>query len=120
MSAQKFYLDSHIDKEVAVQLRKKGVDVIHCAEVGMKDAKDPEHLTYATQIGYIMVTCDKGIRYQLHDQWQAEGKKHAGIIYFRGKDQCKSVSIIVNELLFLYEAANYEVDLYNQFWSAKS
>ncbi len=51
MSAPKFYLDSHIDKEVAIQLRNSGVDVVHCAEVGMKDAKDPEHLTYATQIG---------------------------------------------------------------------
>ncbi|KAB2866973.1 MAG: hypothetical protein F9K46_01270 [Anaerolineae bacterium] len=112
----KFYLDSHIDKEVAAQLRNKCVDVIHCAEVGMQDASDLDHLLYATQNGRILVTCDAGIEYQLHYDWLVEGREHAGIAYFNAADDCKSISIIISELLFLFEAADYEADLYNQFW----
>ena len=40
-------------------------------------------------------------------------------MYFRMKDQCQSISIVVNELLFLYQAADYETDLYNQIWRAQ-
>lgn len=112
----KFYLDSHIDKQVAIQLRAKGVDIIHCAEVNMKDATDLDHLIYATQNERTMVTCDAGIERQLHYVWMIEERDHAGIVYFQGEDDCKSISVIVNELLFLFEAADYEKDLYNQFW----
>ena len=45
--------------------------------------------------------------------------EHAGIVYFRMKDQCQSISIVVRELLFLHEAADYETDLYNQVWRAQ-
>ncbi|MEO8394342.1 MAG: DUF5615 family PIN-like protein, partial [Chloroflexota bacterium] len=40
------------------QLRKKGVDILHCGEVGMSDADDSEHLLYAVQDKRVMVTCD--------------------------------------------------------------
>jgi hypothetical protein len=30
-----FYTDTHITKQVAVQLRKRGVDVVLCEEVGL-------------------------------------------------------------------------------------
>lgn len=116
MATPKFYLDSHLSKTICKQLRRKGVDIVHCAEIGMKDAPDNEHLGYATQLGRILVTCDKGINFQLHLAWQAEGKEHAGIVYFRMEDQCKSISIVVNELLFLHEAAVYETDLHNDIW----
>lgn len=120
MSAPAFYLDSHIHLEVAVQLRNKGVDVIHCAEVGMKDASDEAHLSYATQNGRVMVTCDQGVKYQLHDVWQSDGREHGGIVYFDGFDECKSIGVVVRELLFLFEAADYPDDLYNDFWRRQS
>lgn len=116
MASPKFYLDSHIPKEVAIQLRAKNVDAIHCAEIGMEDASDEEHLTYAAENGRIMVTCDPGIEYELHYKWIAAGKRHMGIAFFRGEDQCKSISVVFNELMFLWEAANDASDLYNQFW----
>lgn len=31
-------------------------------------------------------------------------------------DQCKLISIIVREILFLHETADYQTDLYNQLW----
>ncbi len=118
MATPKFYLDSHLSTEVAPQLRNKGVDIVHCSEVGMPDESDYDHLVYATAHLRIFVTCDAGIEWQLHYTWLAEGKPHGGIVYFRGEDQCKSMSVIINELLFLAETAAYEQDLYNQFWRA--
>jgi hypothetical protein len=49
MSVLKFYADTHIDKDVAIQLRKKGVDVVRCEDVGMAEADDEAHLDYAAQ-----------------------------------------------------------------------
>lgn len=119
MANPKFYLDSHIHKTVAMQLRRKGVDVIHCAEVGQENISDLDHLIYATANGRIMVTCDEGVEYQLHYVWQAEGREHGGIVFFDGFDICKSIGSIVKVLLFLFEAADYPDDLYNDFWRAK-
>jgi hypothetical protein len=36
----KLFLDTHIDKQVALQLRAKGVDVVRCEEVGMAESSD--------------------------------------------------------------------------------
>lgn len=112
MSAIRFYTDVHIPKEAVHQLREKGIDVIHCGDVGNADLDDLAHLEYASQVGCVMVSCDEGFE-RYHAQWQAQGKAHAGIIWFRMKDQCQSISIVVREILFLHEAADYATDLYN-------
>ncbi|MCC7450293.1 MAG: DUF5615 family PIN-like protein, partial [Anaerolineae bacterium] len=113
MTPTKFYTDVHVDKEVVRQLRQKGVDIIHCGEVGLSDADDLTHLQYATQQGRVMVSCDEDFE-RYHAQWQAQGKQHSGIVYFRMADQCQSISIVVREILFLHEVAVYETDLFNQ------
>ena len=118
MTPIKFYTDVHIAKEAIDQLRTKGVDIIHCGEVGMSDADDIDHLLYAVKDGRVMVSCDDDF-VRLHAQWQAAGLEHAGVVYFRMKDQCQSISVVVRELLFLHEAADYETDLYNQVWRAQ-
>jgi hypothetical protein len=35
-------------------------------------------------------------------------------------DQCKSIGVIVREILFLHQAAHHPTDLYNQLWRASS
>lgn len=114
----KFYTDVHIAREVIRQLRSRDIDIVHCGEVGLADADDITHLDYATKHQRIMVTCDEGFE-RYHASWQKIKKPHAGIVYFRMKDQCQSVGVIVKELLFLYEAADYDTDLYNQIWRAQ-
>ncbi len=118
MTSIKFYMDVHIAKEAVYQLQQKGVDAIHCGDVGNADLDDTDHLEYATQQGRVMVSCDEGFE-RYHIQWQAQGKTHAGIVWFRMKDQCQSISAVVREILFLYEAAIYETDLYNRVWRAQ-
>jgi hypothetical protein len=76
----RFYTDTHIAKAVADQLRARGVDVVRCEEVGRADARDVEHLEYATEQGRVVVTHDDDFL-RLNREWQATGKSHAGIIY---------------------------------------
>jgi predicted nuclease of predicted toxin-antitoxin system len=116
-STIKFYTDVHIAREAVRQLRQKGIDIIHCGDANLSDADDLVHLEYATQQRRVMVSCDEGFE-RYHALWQTQGKQHAGIVYFRMQDQCQSISIVVREIIFLHEAADYETDLYNRIWRA--
>jgi hypothetical protein len=115
MTSIRFYTDVHIAREVVRQLQQKGVDIIHCGDVGMSDADDEDHLQYATANGRVMVTCDEDYEH-LSAAWQAAGRAHGGIVYFMTGEKCKSIGLIVREILFLHEASVYEDDLYNRVW----
>jgi hypothetical protein len=81
MSTLKFYLDTHIDKQVAIQLRSHNITVIRCQDVELEDADDETHLTYAAEHQLILVTKDNGFR-DRHYLWISEGKHHAGIFFY--------------------------------------
>lgn len=74
-----FYFDTHISKVIAVQLRKHGVDVVRCEEVGLNEADDPDHLAYAAEHRRVLVTHDADF-IDLHDEWLGLDRPHAGII----------------------------------------
>ena len=76
----KFYTDTHIAKQVAIQLQERGIGVIRCEEVGLASAKDEEHLEYAAGHGLSVITKDDDFL-QLHTEWMAESREHAGIFY---------------------------------------
>jgi ribosomal protein L27 len=76
----KFYLDTHVDKQVAIQLRQRGVEVARCEEVGMAEADDEDHLIYAAEHGFALLTKDAGFRAR-HFRWLVEGKRHGGIFF---------------------------------------
>ncbi len=115
----KFYTDVHISKAVVVELGKRGVDIVHCEDVGMADVDDPTHLHYATSEARVMVTHDADFL-ALHDTWQAEGKSHGGIIHVHSQLQGEgSIGYIVKGLLEYYQlvesgAANVEEDFRDQ------
>ncbi len=113
----KFYADTHIARAVAVQARRRGVDIVRCEEVGMAEAKDSQHLEYATAQGRIMISADEDFP-KLHAAWLASGKRHMGIIYVHPvrKDD---IGALVDYLEFLHlaaegGAADLEKDVYNQ------
>jgi hypothetical protein len=110
-----FYFDVHIARETANQLRAKGVEIIHSAEIGMEEAKDDEHWTYTIEHKLVMVTCDRGFIDRLY-QRLAEGLEHPGVAYFQMEDECQSISIVVKQILFLHEVTDDPKDLYNQVW----
>ena len=111
----KFYTDVHISREAVRQLKLKGVDIIHCSDAGLSDADDETHLSYATRQGRVMISCDSDFE-QINAQWQAADRSHAGIVHFTSGEDCKRIGVIVREILFLHEAADYDTDLYNRIW----
>ena len=116
--ALKFYFDTHIAKAAAVQLREKGVNVVRCEEVGMAEASDEEHLQYATDNGYVMVSQDKDFP-ALNTQWQKTKRSHAGIMKLPPDIKGGAlISYVANELFFYHEAdiAN-AVDYQTEIWN---
>ncbi|MBC8099411.1 MAG: DUF5615 family PIN-like protein [Armatimonadetes bacterium] len=115
----KFYTDKHIPKAVALQLRERGVDVVRCEEVGMGDAADENHLTYAAANEYIIITRDADFK-RLHDEWQNAGKYHAGIMFCVTRIQgIAAVGLLVREALLYDElirggAGTREADIVNR------
>ena len=117
MSTLKFYTDAHIDRQVAVQLRNKGVDVVRCEEVGMADADDESHLLYAAQHQLALITKDAGFR-QRHFQWLQDGRDHCGI-FFCADRHIAAIGKIVN-ICYAYaelieNGAGNLADIQNEF-----
>lgn len=115
----KFFFDTHIAKAAAIQLRKQGVDVVRCEEIGMAEADDEELLLYATANERVMVSQDDDFA-TLHAQWQAIGRGHAGIMQVSKQYQgAAQISHVVRELSFYDEASaagaiDYDTEIANQ------
>jgi hypothetical protein len=108
----KFFLDTHIPKAVALQLRGRGVDALRCEEVGMAEASDDELLAFATKEGRAMVSIDADFLRL------SEGINHAGIFRIPSKYQ-DNVGKIVTELydyfqLIDIQAGTVAEDIHNQ------
>lgn len=118
MSQLKFYTDTHIHRQVAVQLRQKGVDVVRCEDVGFGEADDETHLTYAAQNGLALITKDAGFRLR-HFQWLNDGKDHCGI-FFCADRQDAAIGTIVNACYvyasLIEEGAGTLDDIKNEFF----
>jgi Domain of unknown function (DUF5615) len=114
-----FYTDEHILSEAVRQLKLKGVLITTCQEADMIQALDPAQLEYATENGFIFITCDKHFL-MIDHQWKEAGKEHCGIVFINPVS-CQSVGDIVREILFLdlciqKGAAQIADDLYNKVW----
>ena len=118
MSSLKFYTDTHIDKQVAIQLRQRGIEVIRCEEVGMAEADDEAHLVYATENQLALITKDAGFRAR-HFRWLNENKEHGGI-FFCADRHIAAIGKIVNGCNAFYklieEGAGTLDDIKNEFF----
>ena len=85
----------------------------------MAEASDAEHLAFATDQAWILVSQDADFL-ALHKRWNVEGRRHGGIMrippQFQGEAQ---ISLLVKELIFYYEAeqigaVSYENEIANQ------
>jgi hypothetical protein len=115
----KFYTDTHIAKAVTVQCQHHGVDIIRCEDVGLAEASDEEHLTYASDQGRVMVTSDRDF-VELHKQYVDTGKLHAGILYILPEHK-DDIGRVVRFIIDLHEliqggAATLEQDINNQLY----
>jgi predicted nuclease of predicted toxin-antitoxin system len=74
------YLDRHIMTRLALDLRGRGFEALTTQEAGKDTAPDEEQLAFATAERRAILTFNIRDFAPLHEQWQATGRPHAGII----------------------------------------
>lgn len=120
----KLYTDVHIPKQVALQLRNRGVDVLRCQDVNMDDASDAEHLEYATLDGRALVSIDRDFHGH-HWLSLVENKFHSGIFSVSPDSEGKpSIGRIVTALFDYWQliesgAGTVEDDIENHIFYIK-
>jgi predicted nuclease of predicted toxin-antitoxin system len=118
MSKLRFYTDTHVDKQVAIQLRLQGIEVVRCQEIGMANAEDENHLIYAVENGFALITKDADFR-DLHYHWLNEEKSHCGIFYCSDR-RISAVGHIVSACTTYYQllmdGAGTLADINNHFF----
>lgn len=75
-AAISLYLDENISPKIAVQLRRRGIDVITAHEADALGDSDINHLKRAVRLGRVLCTHDTD--YLILD---AEGFPHKGIVF---------------------------------------
>lgn len=73
------YADENLDRPLIVALRSRGLDVLTAREAGRLRASDEQQLAYATSLGRVLLTHDRGDFRRLHHAWREAGRPHAGI-----------------------------------------
>lgn len=106
------YLDEDsMDKDLVSALRARGLDVVTALEMGKIHISDEEHLIYASQVGRVLFSFNRGDFYKLHLRYLAEGKIHSGIIL--ANQQRYSVGEAMRRILLISAAKNV-ADMKNQ------
>lgn len=113
-----FFTDTHIGKQVAIQLREKGIHVVRCQEVDLADADDQTLLAYAAENNLMMLSCDHGFR-----NWGftriAEGKSHTGILLFDQERHCQNIGRMIKIITLFYELSDMAAERQNRLYEAK-
>lgn len=74
------YLDVHVPRAVADQLRARGVDVLTAIEDGTDHMEDDDLLEHARGLARLVFTQD--IRFKaLAESWQRQGRPFAGLAF---------------------------------------
>lgn len=74
------YLDDCLDgDELIAFLRSAGHFVEYPRHAETKDWDDPDHVEFAAQHGYILLTQNPNDLLDIHADWQAQGRTHSGI-----------------------------------------
>lgn len=75
------YLDDCADDTLLERrLAQAGYTVVTPRSAGTKGRHDPDHLHYAAQHGYALLTSNPADFVALHQQWNAAGQTHTGIL----------------------------------------
>lgn len=97
------YLDHHMHDLFAIDLRRRGFDVVKAREVGNERASDKAHLTWATSQGRVVLTLDFDDFPALADRWFLEGRDHAGIILLEQPGRRNPYGRLLRRLLRLLD-----------------
>lgn len=75
-AAISLYLDENINPKIAEQLERRGITAVTVRDLGLLGDTDANHLNRATEMEYVLVTCDSDFL-----RMAAEGIEHAGIVF---------------------------------------
>lgn len=74
------YLDVHVPRAIADQLRRRGVDILTAFEDGAERMTDEDLLDRASSLGRVVFTQD--IRFKaLAEDWQRQGRAFCGLVF---------------------------------------
>jgi predicted nuclease of predicted toxin-antitoxin system len=97
----RLYLDRHVMTRLATDLRPRGFDVLTTEEAGKDTASDEDQLAFATAEGRAILTFNVRDFAPLHEQWQAAGRPHAGIIVSQQLGR-RQYGVLLQRLLRLF------------------
>ncbi len=92
----RFYLDEHLDVEIARQLKRRGIDVITVPEVQSFGEDDLLQLHRAIRMGRVFCTNDSDLI-----EIASEGIEHKGIVF--GQQEKHFIGTWVKFLIKLHE-----------------
>ena len=92
----KFHLDENVNNAIADGLRRHGLDVTVPVEVGLIEADDLDHFTFALLQRRVLVTQDRDMLVL-----DSQGIAHAGICYW--KKGTRSIGQVIQTLVALSE-----------------
>lgn len=74
------FLDEDVPVSIAQRLRARGYVAVTALEAGRLGLTDADHLAYAAEEQYAILTHNRQHFALLHEEWLAAGRHHAGII----------------------------------------
>lgn len=84
-------MDENLTPKIAVQLQRRGIDIITVHDLNLTGDSDENHLRHATEMGRVLVTSDTDFLVMA-----ADGIEHAGIVF--GVQDDNSIGDWVNGL----------------------
>lgn len=80
MAPIRFFTDEDVYGAIAAQLQTAGFDAVSTPDAGRLGALDACQLAWAAQEARVFVTFNVAHLAQLHYQWMARARHHAGVI----------------------------------------
>ena len=103
----RLYLDEDaMDNDLVRALRMRGLDVITALDVGLIGSTDLDHLELAIESGRVLYSFNVSDFMNLHTQFLATGRNHAGIIF--GQQQRYSVGEQMRRMVRLVQMRSAE------------
>lgn len=90
----RFYLDEHVDVEIARQLNLLGIDTVTVRDLKLRGEDDPIQLQVATDQGRVLCTMDRHFL-----EIAASGVNHSGIAFIPSENS--EIGVIVTYLALM-------------------
>lgn len=76
-----FLFDQHMNRPALLQLRTRGIDLVHTSEVGLAEADDAEIMVWARNEGRIVVTRNYRDFAPLVHAFEGSGEHFPGVLF---------------------------------------